>query len=84
MDSEIRNRIQNAFQEAQCFIKSLSSEADHYIVIVVSKSFEGISLLKRHRLIMDLFQKELSTGEIHALSFDALTPQEWDKKQSRV
>ncbi|CAI0434756.1 unnamed protein product [Linum tenue] len=42
---------------------------------VVSKEFEGKSLVKRHRLIYGLLQEELQSG-LHALSIVAKTPTE--------
>ncbi|XP_020103761.1 sufE-like protein 1, chloroplastic/mitochondrial, partial [Ananas comosus] len=47
----------------------------HFNVRVVSKAFEGKSMLKRHRLVYDLLKDELSSG-LHALSIDAKTPSE--------
>ncbi|KAG5559631.1 hypothetical protein RHGRI_009229 [Rhododendron griersonianum] len=51
----------------------------HFNVKVVSKEFEGKSLVKRHRLIYDLLQDELQSG-LHALSIVAKTPSEVDIK----
>nr|BAJ93935.1 predicted protein [Hordeum vulgare subsp. vulgare] len=45
----------------------------HFNVQVVSKEFEGKSMLKRHRAVYDLLQDELKSG-LHALSIDAKTP----------
>ncbi|XP_072970778.1 sufE-like protein 1, chloroplastic/mitochondrial [Typha angustifolia] len=47
----------------------------HFNLRVVSKEFEGKSLLKRHRLVYDLLQEELNSG-LHALSIEAKTPSE--------
>ncbi|CAN1170931.1 SufE-like protein 1, chloroplastic/mitochondrial [Linum perenne] len=47
----------------------------HFNVKVVSKEFEGKSLVKRHRLIYGLLQEELQSG-LHALSIVAKTPAE--------
>ncbi|XP_011000327.1 PREDICTED: sufE-like protein, chloroplastic [Populus euphratica] len=47
----------------------------HFNVKVVSKEFEGKSLVKRHRLIYNLLQEELQNG-LHALSIVAKTPDE--------
>ncbi|CAN6303864.1 unnamed protein product [Urochloa humidicola] len=52
-----------------------SSGETHFNVRVVSKEFEGKSMLKRHRAVYDLLQDELKTG-LHALSIDAKTPSE--------
>ncbi|KAI4355122.1 hypothetical protein L6164_003926 [Bauhinia variegata] len=47
----------------------------HFNLKVVSKEFEGKSLIKRHRLIYHLLQDELQSG-LHALSIVAKTPSE--------
>ncbi|KAE8660558.1 SufE-like protein 1 [Hibiscus syriacus] len=47
----------------------------HFNVRIVSKEFEGKSLVKRHRLIYGLLDEELQTG-LHALSIVAKTPSE--------
>ncbi|KAF5295059.1 hypothetical protein FQA39_LY13210 [Lamprigera yunnana] len=48
----------------------------HFKVIVVSEKFNGLSLIKRHRLVNDLLKEEFSEG-IHALSLDTKTPDQW-------
>lgn len=52
-----------------------SNGETHFNVRVVSKEFEGKSMLKRHRAVYDLLQDELRSG-LHALSIDAKTPSE--------
>nr|XP_043628239.1 sufE-like protein 1, chloroplastic/mitochondrial [Erigeron canadensis] len=47
----------------------------HFNLKVVSKEFEGKSLVKRHRLIYSLLDDELQSG-LHALSIEAKTPAE--------
>lgn len=47
----------------------------HYAVFIVSEAFEGLSLIKRHRLVFDCVG-ELMHRQIHALSIDAKTPAE--------
>ncbi|TKY64004.1 SufE protein 1 [Spatholobus suberectus] len=47
----------------------------HFNVKVVSREFEGKSLVKRHRLVYGLLREELESG-LHALSIVAKTPAE--------
>jgi len=47
----------------------------HYHIIIVSEKFEGLSMIKRHRLIFNAVN-DLMTTEIHALSIHAKTPAE--------
>ncbi|PRQ35008.1 putative BolA protein [Rosa chinensis] len=51
----------------------------HFNVRVVTKAFEGKSMIKRHRLIYGLLQEELQSG-LHALSIEAKTPAEVSTK----
>lgn len=44
----------------------------HYNVTIVSSQFEGLSLIKRHRLVYDAVD-ELMVSDIHALSIKAYT-----------
>eukprot|EP00977_Amphora_coffeiformis_P028902 scaffold37799_cov176-Amphora_coffeaeformis.AAC.6 len=48
----------------------------HFQVIVVSKQFENLPLIKRHRLVNQACQPLLD-GPIHALSIVAKTPEQW-------
>jgi BolA protein len=50
----------------------------HFKLIVVTSSFEDLSLIKRHRFINALFKEELT--HIHALAMHTYTPQEWAGK----
>jgi BolA protein len=48
----------------------------HYRLVIVSASFEGRSLLERHRLVYEALG-DLIGGRIHALSMRTLTPDQW-------
>ncbi|KAF9406972.1 hypothetical protein HW555_012842 [Spodoptera exigua] len=55
----------------------------HFKVVVVSDKFEGLPLIKRHRLINEILKDELQSG-VHALSIVAKTPQQWDSSDKVV
>ena len=55
------------------------SSETHFNVKVVSESFQGRSLVKRHRLVYDLLKDELQNG-VHALSLVTKTPAEISAK----
>ncbi|CAN8321915.1 unnamed protein product [Cochlearia groenlandica] len=50
-------------------------EETHFNVKIVSKGFQGMNLVKRHRLVYDLLKEELDSG-LHALSIVSKTPSE--------
>lgn len=55
--------------------KGVSGGETHFNLRIVSKEFEGKSLVKRHRLVYHQLQEELQSG-LHALSIEAKTPTE--------
>lgn len=48
----------------------------HYRVLVVSPDFTGRSTLERHRMIYEAMGEAMRADTIHALSIQALSPQE--------
>lgn len=48
----------------------------HFKVIAVSNIFEGMALIKRHRLVNEIVADERDKG-MHALSLYLKTPKEW-------
>jgi acid stress-induced BolA-like protein IbaG/YrbA len=48
---------------------------------VVSPAFEGVSLLKRHQMVHELFSTELASNTIHALTIKAWTPAQFEAKK---
>ena len=52
-----------------------ASGAGHYSVVIVSDKFSGQNMVQRHRLVY-LAVSDMMPGEIHALSIQALAPEE--------
>lgn len=52
-----------------------ASGAGHYSVTIVSDKFTGQNLVQRHRLVY-LAVNDMMPGQIHALSIQALAPEE--------
>lgn len=66
-------------EETEIEVYDLTGTQDHYKAVVVSARFEGLNLLKRHRLIYGALAEEMK-GPIHALTLETFTPQEWAKQ----
>ena len=45
-------------------------------LLIISSSFEGLSTLQRHKLVMGALKDHFQSGEIHALSLSTKTPAE--------
>ncbi|MBK1722660.1 BolA family protein [Thiocystis violacea] len=52
----------------------VTGDGSHFEAIIVSEVFEGLSLLKRERLVMETVKDQVASGELHALSVKARTP----------
>jgi acid stress-induced BolA-like protein IbaG/YrbA len=52
----------------------VTGDGEHFEAIVVSEAFEGLSLIKRERLVMETVREQVASGELHALSIKARTP----------
>ncbi len=48
----------------------------HFKVVVVSRAFEGVSRVDRHRRVNAALADELASG-LHALTITSRTPEEW-------
>lgn len=75
---EIKARIQENLAPTHVQVIDLGG-GDHIRAIVVSQRFQGLPLLKQHKLVLDLFQDEIGTNEVHALTVKTLTPEQFEQ-----
>jgi stress-induced morphogen len=73
---QIQQRILGTYSDAHVEVGDMTGTSDHIQVLVVTEKFQGQSRIQRQRMVMDIFQTELKSGEIHALTIRAITPQE--------
>ena len=80
----IRRRLTDALQPESLDIEDDSAShaghagaggGGHFNVTVVSDKFNGLNLIKRHRMVYDAVA-DMMNSEIHALSIKACTPEE--------
>jgi len=67
--------------ELVCSVEGGCDGGAKVALTVVSKAFEKLPLLKRHRLVNEIFAKELENGSVHALSVKAYTPAQYESKK---
>ena len=58
-----------------CSASVSSADNTHYEAVIVSPEFAGKRPLQRHQMVYSALGERMS-GEIHALSIQALTPEE--------
>ncbi|OEU14326.1 hypothetical protein FRACYDRAFT_218526 [Fragilariopsis cylindrus CCMP1102] len=55
------------------------------LLTLVTSKFEKLSLIKRHRMINEIFAMELKNNSIHALTIKgAYTPSQWEIKKTKA
>ena len=68
----------------ESFMHNVPVDAEsHFNITLVSKQFEGKTLVTRHRMVNQVLVEELA-GAIHALALHTLTPNEWLEKGEQV
>jgi stress-induced morphogen len=71
--AELSERIESVLAGSK--VTEASGDGHHFRVRIVSPTFEGLSLIERHRTVNEVFAGELG-GRIHALSMSCVTPEE--------
>ena len=56
-------------------------DGQHFEAVIVSEAFRGKSRVQRHQLVYGVLGDRMRE-EIHALSMQTLTPEEWAQRQS--
>ena len=69
MEAEtIRALLERAFPDAsELAVEDRTGTGDHFQVTVVSRDFDGLTLLDQHRRVNDVLGASLGDGSIHEL-----------------
>ena len=59
----------------------LDGDGQHFEALVVSAEFVGKNRVQRQQRVYQTLKEKLATGELHALSFKTLTPEEWSTQR---
>jgi acid stress-induced BolA-like protein IbaG/YrbA len=72
-EQDLITRIKEIYPDAEI---SVTGESCSFEVHVTSPAFAEMKSLQRQRSILTLFNAEITSGELHALTIKAKTPQE--------
>lgn len=81
---EIIQTIKGYLPDAMIIVKNPLGDGMHFHALIVDHSFEGISPVERHRLVLGPLQDLITRDLIHALSLKAWTPSEARNKQDTL
>ena len=62
----IEELIKKSIPDAKVTIEDLRGDGDHYSAIVVSKSFDGKSMIQQHKMVYESLKGKMG-NELHAL-----------------
>ena len=90
MHERIERKLIEALHPLRLSVKNESAQHNvppgsetHFNVIIVAAHFAGLTRVQRHRAVYAALDAELKDG-VHALTFKALTPEEWDAQGGDV
>jgi acid stress-induced BolA-like protein IbaG/YrbA len=81
MKEKIKSAVLKELPEAEIHV--LSDDDVHFQALVISSTFEGLSLVKQHQLVMNSLKKYFNE-DLHALGLQTFTPEKWEKKRNHA
>ena len=75
--TQVADLIRQAIPGAQVDVRS--DDNTHFTALLIGSAFEGLRPLARHQLVYRALGERVGR-EIHALSIEAHTPQEWSAR----
>lgn len=70
---KIKDLIQSGLPDAQVEVRGGEGK---YEAIVVSEQFTNLNKVKRHQAVYATVKEQIASGQLHALTIQALTPEE--------
>jgi acid stress-induced BolA-like protein IbaG/YrbA len=67
-------------QELPCEHVAVDGDGRHFEALIVSREFAGLSRVARQQKVNAILKARFDTGELHALSMQTLTPEEWQAR----
>ena len=69
---QMEDRIKDRYPNCEVAVIDMTGSQNHFEVRISEPSFAGQSRIQQHKAIMDVFDIELKSGEVHALSIKTL------------
>ena len=75
---EIEQIIKKNIPDAKILVINTNNDGEHFEAVVISKSFNDLTLLKQHQCIMKPL-KEAFNEKVHALALKTFSLEKWNK-----
>jgi acid stress-induced BolA-like protein IbaG/YrbA len=80
--NHIKDIIEAAIPNSTAYILDPQNDGQHLEALVISPSFEGLSILEQQKMVMDVMAEVLKTA-VHAMSLKTFTPAKWENKKNQ-
>jgi len=60
-----------------CQHLEVEGDGHHFSAVIVSSEFASLSRVRRQQRVNAVLKERFDSGELHALSMQTLTPEEW-------
>jgi acid stress-induced BolA-like protein IbaG/YrbA len=77
---EIKKIIEDNISDSTAYVLDPMNDGQHLQAFVVSSSFEGMMLVKQHKMVMQPL-KQAFAQSVHALGLKTFTPQKWEESR---
>ena len=67
---EVKQCFLKQYPDAQVDVVDLTGTNNHYRITISCGQFQGMPRVAAHRSVMSVFEAQLKSGEIHALTID--------------
>jgi len=74
---QLKKRLESLAPETFVELNDLTGTQDHWQAVVVSPVFLGKMTIDQHRMVFELVQSEINSGEVHALTLKTYTPEQY-------
>lgn len=79
---ELKNVIKSTLENAEVHILDPRADGIHLEALVISKTFEGMPLIKQHQTVMKSLKNYFDTS-LHALGLKTFTPTAWETEKGK-
>ena len=79
---DIKQTIEQAVPESTAHVLDPMHDGQHLQAFVISPVFDGMMLIKQHKMIMQPF-KQAFAESVHALGLKTFTPERWETEKGK-
>ncbi len=72
LEKDVEDRLKKAFPGSDVMVSDMTGGGSNFEVRIIASQFSDLNRVKQHQAVMKVFDVELKSGELHALSIKSL------------